>query len=54
MYFKGSQVDFQNYHAFLSMMGVLILANSTDTDVMQPHIAFDKMQKFAAFYLGLY
>ena len=49
MHFKGSQIDFQNYDAFLSMMDVLNLANSADTDEMQHYIAFDEMENFATF-----
>ena len=45
VYFKGSHVEFLNYHVFLSMMVVLILANSAYPD---------EMQQNPAFHLGLY
>ena len=43
VYFKGLQVEFLNYDAFLSLKVVLILANSADPD---------EMQHYAAFHLG--
>ena len=45
MYFKGSQVKFSKHDVFLSVKGLLMLANSAD---------LYEMQHYAAFHLGLH
>ena len=42
---RGRRQKFLNYHVFLSLKVVLILANSEDPD---------EMQHYAAFHLGLH
>ena len=45
MYFKGSQINFQNYDVILSLKAVQIVANSANAD---------EMQHYAAFHLGIH
>ena len=37
MYFKGLQIEYQNYDAFLSLEVVLIVTNSADPDELAQH-----------------